>query len=102
LGTEKATSVLLERGIRNVILKLGVRGGYIATADGRRKLIPGFKVNAVDTTAAGDAFNAFTVAISSGKDAFDSASWATAVAALSVTRPGAQTSMPSREEVEQF
>ena len=101
-GDEAATA-LLERGARNVILKLGSRGCYVATGDGRRKQVFGHKVTAVDTTGAGDAFNAaFAVAISSGQDAFASASWATAVAALSVTRPGAQASMPSHEEVERF
>ena len=66
-------------------------------------LVKGHKVTAVDTTGAGDAFNAaFAVAISEGDDVLASASWATAVAALSVTRPGAQASMPSRDEVEQF
>lgn len=103
LEEEKAATVLLERGTRNVILKLGARGCYVATADGHRQHIHGHKVKAVDTTAAGDAFNgAFAVALTGGRDAFASASWATAVAAISVTRPGAQTSMPTVVEVEQF
>ena len=99
----EAATALLERGARNVILKLGARGCYVATGDGRRHHVSGCKVSAVDTTGAGDAFNAaFAVAISRGQDPFSSASWATAVAALSVTRPGAQGSMPSQEEVELF
>ena len=103
LSEEKAANVLLERGARNVILKLGARGCYVATSDGHRQHIQGYKVSAVDTTAAGDAFNgAFAVALTGGQDAFASASWATAVAAISVTRPGAQTSMPNAAEVEQF
>jgi ribokinase len=100
---EKAAEILLSRGVRNVILKLGAQGCYVATSDGHRRHIPGNKVTAVDTTGAGDAFNgAFAVAFSTGKDAFGSASWAGAVAALSVTRRGAQASMPSLAEVEQF
>jgi len=100
---EKAASTLLERGARNVILKLGARGCYVATGDGPRQLVPARKVNAVDTTGAGDAFNAaFAIAISSGQDAFAGASWATSVAALSVTRRGAQASMPNLMEVEEF
>jgi ribokinase len=100
---DEAATALLERGVRNVILKLGARGCYLATGDGRRQQVPGCKVNAVDTTGAGDAFNAaFAVALSGGQDAFASAAWATAVAALSVTRYGAQASMPSHEEVERF
>jgi ribokinase len=101
--SDEAATALLERGTRNVILKLGARGCYVATGDGRRKRVPGCKVTAVDTTGAGDAFNAaFAVALSGGQDAFASAAWATAVAALSVTRPGAQASMPSYEQVERF
>jgi ribokinase len=100
---EEAATALLERGVRNVILKLGARGCYLATGDGRRQRVPGCKVNAVDTTGAGDAFNAaFAVALSGGQDAVASAAWATAVGALSVTRYGAQASMPSHEEVERF
>jgi ribokinase len=100
---DEAATALLERGVRNVILKLGARGCYLATGDGRRQQVPGCKVNAVDTTGAGDAFNAaFAVALSGGQDAVASAAWATAVGALSVTRYGAQASMPSHEEVERF
>jgi ribokinase len=100
---EEAATALLERGVRNLILKLGARGCYVVTSDGRRQRVPGCKVSAVDTTGAGDAFNAaFAVALSGGQDAFASAAWATAVAALSVTRHGAQASMPSHEEVERF
>jgi len=100
---EEAAAALLERGVHNVILKLGARGCYVATGDGRRRRVPGCKVNAVDTTGAGDAFNAaFAVAFSGGQDAFASAAWATAVAALSVTRHGAQASMPSQNEVDRF
>jgi ribokinase len=100
---EEAANMLLERGARNVILKLGARGCYLATSRGQHLLVKGHKVAAVDTTGAGDAFNAaFAVALSEGQDVLASASWATAVAALSVTRPGAQASMPSRVEVEQF
>jgi ribokinase len=60
-------------------------------------------VRAVDTTAAGDAFNgAFAVALLHGQDPLSSASWASAVAAISVTRPGAQSSMPTLAEVDRF
>jgi ribokinase len=99
----QAATALLERGARNVILKLGARGCYVATASGCRETVPGCRVTAVDTTGAGDAFNAaFAVAISRGQDVVSSATWATSVAALSVTRPGAQASMPNSEEVDRF
>jgi ribokinase len=100
---EDAATSLLQRGCKNVILKLGARGCYLALADGTRRAVPAHKVTAVDTTAAGDAFNgAFAVAILSGEDAVNSAEWACAVAALSVTRHGAQPSMPTPSELERF
>lgn len=54
---EDRANKLLQLGSRNVVLKLGARGCYLALADGTRKLVPAFNVHAVDTTAAGDAFN---------------------------------------------
>jgi ribokinase len=100
---EDAANTLLQRGCRNVVLKLGGQGCYLALADGTRKLVPAYTVRAIDTTAAGDAFNgAFAVALLQGKDPICSAAWASAVAAISVTRHGAQPSMPSAPEVERF
>jgi ribokinase len=65
--------------------------------------VPSYKVKAVDTTAAGDAFNgAFASSLMQGNDPMGSARWACAVAAVSVTRPGAQPSLPTREEVQRF
>lgn len=94
---------MLARGSRNVVLKLGERGCYLALADGTRRLLPAYDVRAVDTTAAGDAFNgALGVALLNGKDAVSSALSASAVAAISVTRHGAQPSMPNPAEVESF
>lgn len=102
-GLEDAANTLLALGSRNVILKLGKRGCYVALMDGTRKLLPAYSVRAVDTTAAGDAFNgAFAVALLNGQDPLSSASWASAVAAISVTRPGAQSSMPTLVEVDRF
>ncbi len=100
---EEAADDLLGCGSRNVILKLGDRGCYVALSDGTRQLVPAYSVKAVDTTAAGDAFNgAFAVALMNGRDPLESASWASAVAAISVTRPGAQASMPTSSEVDRF
>jgi ribokinase len=82
---------------------MGIQGGYIATADGIREMVPTFRVEAVDTTAAGDAFNAgFAVSLLSGKRPLEAARFAAAVAAISVTRKGAQPSMPARREVNKF
>lgn len=98
-----AAEALMQRGVRNVVLKLGERGCYLALANGHREFVPAYKVRAVDTTAAGDAFNgAFATALVRGKDASSAAAWASAVAAISVTRAGAQPSMPNPQEVEQF
>jgi ribokinase len=94
---------LLKLGSRNVILKLGDRGCFLALSDGTRERIPAYPVRAVDSTAAGDAFNgAFAAALLDGRSPIESARYASAVAAISVTRNGAQPSMPTRAEVEQF
>ena len=94
---------LLQRGPRNVLLKLGQRGCFLALADGRRISLPAYQVRAIDSTAAGDAFNgAFASALLEGHDSVRSASWASAVAGISVTRRGAQPSMPTRAEVQAF
>ncbi|HSB77095.1 MAG TPA: ribokinase [Terriglobales bacterium] len=94
---------LLSRGPRHVIIKMGAQGAYLATRDGLRHHIPACKVRAVDTTAAGDAFNgALAVALMQGKSPAEAATFASAVAALSVTRKGAQPSMPTAQEVSRF
>jgi ribokinase len=94
---------LLALGAKNVLLKLGERGAYVATDEGMRAAIPAYVVEAVDTTAAGDAFNgAFAVALARGASALEAAQFATAAAAISVTRYGALPSMPTQAEVEAF
>lgn len=98
----KACSKLRSRGVGIVILTLGERGAFLADANGRR-LVPGFKVKTVDSTAAGDIFNgALSVALAEGKAVFDAVRFANAAAALSVTRLGAQPSAPSRADIEKF
>lgn len=93
---------LLELGPRAVVLKLGPLGCLVADANGSEE-VAGFPVKAVDTTAAGDTFNAaFAVGLAEGLAARAAARFANAAAALSVTRAGAQASAPSREEVEAF
>jgi len=93
---------LLAQGPAGVLLKLGPRGAYLATTLMEEQL-DAIEVNAVDTTAAGDAFNgAFAVGLLLGKTPMESARFAIAAAALSVTRAGAQPSMPVLKEVEQL
>jgi ribokinase len=104
-GSEPAESAraLLRKGVGNVALKLGARGAYLATRAGERQRIEPFRVDALDTTAAGDTFNgAFAVGMALGWAAGESARFASAAAALSTTRHGAQPSMPDRAEVERL
>lgn len=93
---------LLELGAKSVVLKLGDRGCYYA--DGRRDLhVPAFAVEARDATAAGDTFNAaLAVALAEEMEVGDALRFANAAAAISVTRVGAQASVPSRAEVGEF
>jgi len=100
---DRAADRFLALGAKNVLLKLGSRGCVIAQGNSPKERVPAFSVNAVDTTGAGDAFNAgFAVALMRGSTITRSAVFASAVAAISVTRPGAQSSMPSGPEVEAF
>jgi ribokinase len=94
---------LRECGPANVIIKLGGHGACLAGKDGRTVFLPAFKVRAVDTTAAGDAFNGgLAVALMQGQDLEEAARFASAVAAVSVTRAGAQPSMPTARQVRRF
>jgi ribokinase len=94
---------LFDSGCRGVVLKMGSRGVYLASGRGERESVPAFPVKAVDSTAAGDAFNGgFAVGLMLGKSTRDSAIFAAAVAAISVTRVGAQPSMPTLKEVDAF
>lgn len=91
---------LLRMGVGTVVLKLGERGCIAATSDQRLRL-PAFAVQPVDTTAAGDVFNgALAVALSEGAALPEALRFANAAAAISVTRLGAQPSIPSRAEVD--
>jgi ribokinase len=98
-ATTYATS-LRARGCRAAIVTLGRRGAAVAAPDGRVFTVPAFRVQAVDTTAAGDAFNAgLAVALARGEPLADAVRFASAVSAVSVTRAGAQPSMPTAREV---
>lgn len=99
---EAAARALLDRGISTAILTLGARGAMLATGS-EVEIIPTFKVQPVDTTAAGDAFVAgFSVALAEGKPVAEAVRWGNAAGALAVTRMGAQTSLPRRAELEQL
>jgi ribokinase len=91
---------LRDRGARHVIIKMGAQGAYLSSTDGSGKFLPAFQVRAEDSTAAGDAFNGgLAVAIMQGQGLEEAARYASAVAAISVTRMGAQPSMPTAREV---
>ncbi len=97
-----AAKKLLEYGVKSVILTMGAKGFLLANDD-MMEFVSAVKVNAVDATAAGDAFTgSLAVGLAQGWELFDAALFANQVAALSVTKMGAQSSMPAREAVEDF
>lgn len=97
---EQMFARLFKLGIANIILKQGSKGAILATADGVHEIVDAFRVNPVDTTAAGDAFNgAFAVSLMRGNTLTASARFAAAAAAISVTRSGAQPSLANQNEV---
>jgi ribokinase len=98
-SAERAAVLLQERGIKNVIITMGETGAFVKS-DNYSGLIPGIKVDPVDTTAAGDVFNgALAVGISEGKELSDAVVFANKAASISVTRMGAQASAPYRNEI---
>lgn len=102
-SVEETARRLHAKGLRGVVLKRGGDGAFVSVAGGRAEWVRPFKVQAIDTVAAGDCFNgAFAVAIEEGKDPWQAARFANAASALSVTRKGAQASMPWRSEVDEF
>ncbi len=101
-AVERAADHLLASGAHAVIITLGADGAYLACGEQREKL-PAFEVEAVDTTGAGDIFcGALAVALVEGRDLPTAARFASAAAAISVTRLGAQPSAPSRAEIDQW
>jgi ribokinase len=98
-SAEKAASIIRKRGVKNVIITLGETGSYVKS-DEYTGLIPGIKVTPVDTTAAGDVFNgAVAVGISEGMGLKEAVTFANKAASISVTRMGAQASVPYRNEI---
>lgn len=96
----EAARKIMEMGVGQVIVTLGSKGA-LHCSDTEQGLVPAFKVQAVDTTAAGDIFNgALCVALSEGKEMVDAIRFASAASSISVTRKGAQASAPYRNEVD--
>lgn len=97
-----AAKALTAKGVERVVITMGSQGSLLYE-DGVSEIIPAHKVSAVDTTAAGDVYNgALCAAIAEGMPLGDALRFATKAAAISVTRAGAQPSVPSREEVDNF
>lgn len=97
-----AARVLHDKGIGIVMITLGSRGVWVSH-EGQGRQVPGFKVQAIDTIAAGDTFNgAFVTALLEGIALDEAIRFAHAAAAIAVTRKGAQPSVPWREEIDEF
>jgi ribokinase len=100
---ERAINWLMDHGIKAIILTLGEKGSHYYSKSEGRIITPGFKVNAVDTTAAGDTFiGSFAAAKASGKKTKEALLFATAASAMTVTRHGAQNSIPLKNEIDVF
>ncbi|MBC7828320.1 MAG: ribokinase [Chitinophagaceae bacterium] len=98
-SAQKATAVFKTKGVYNVIITLGSRGAYVDTKE-FQGIIESIKVKAVDTTAAGDVFNAaLVVALAEERSWKESVQFACRAAAVSVTKMGAQSSAPTRKEL---
>jgi ribokinase len=101
-SAEQAAKRLLERGAQNVIVTLGANGALIVNNE-IIKHIPSFKVDVVDTTAAGDAFiGGFASALLQDKSLEMAVRYGCACGALAATKFGAQPSLPTKEEVERL
>ncbi|MBW4691300.1 MAG: ribokinase [Lyngbya sp. HA4199-MV5] len=97
-----AADVLQQRGVETVVIKLGATGVFCATPK-ESFFVPAFSVKAVDTVAAGDAFNGgMAAALANGLPIRQAITWGAATGALSATKAGAQSSLPDRATVEAF
>ena len=104
ISAAEAADALHERGVGTVIITMGASGAYLSDrATEIQTLIPGFSVEAVDTTAAGDVFNGqLAVSLAEGRELQVAVMEAHAAAALSVQKLGAQSSIPRREETNNY
>lgn len=101
-NAQKAAQILLNRGVKNVIITLGARGAFIVTPD-QTEHVPAPKVTATDTTAAGDAFNgALASALASGQSLSAATQFACAAGALTATKSGAQPAIPHAGTIHQL
>ncbi len=101
-SAKKAAEVLLHKGVKCAIVKLGAKGVYCAT-ETESFFTPAFSVKTVDTTAAGDAFNGgLAAALSERLSLHEAVVWGSAAGALAATKSGAQPSLPDRDTFDKF
>lgn len=102
ISASDSSNILRSKGVDSIIITMGFKGAYV-NHKGDKFFVPGYKVKAVDTTAAGDVFNgALAVALSQDKEFKEAVNFANAAAALSVTKMGAQPSVPTLAEINNF
>ncbi|MEQ1975054.1 ribokinase [Xenorhabdus sp. SGI240] len=103
VGAKKASQALHHKGIETVIITLGSRGVWLSEKGKEGKIVPGFKVKAIDTIAAGDTFNgALVTGLLEENTMLSAIRFAHAAAAIAVTRQGAQPAVPWRNEIDAF
>jgi ribokinase len=96
----RAADIISSRGVENVVITLGSKGAFVKE-NGAYHQVPAIKVKAVDATAAGDTFcGALCVALAEGKDILEAVEFANRCASVTVTRLGAQSSLPYRSEID--
>ena len=101
-SAKQAAAYFREKGVTDVVITLGSRGVFVSSK-GKEIVVPAYKVDAIDTTGAGDAFNGgLLAALSEGKELWEAVRFANGLAALSVQRLGTTPSMPTREEIDKF
>lgn len=102
ISAKKAAEVLRTKGVSNVIITMGSQGSFLCTDD-KVAMIPTRRIAAVDTTAAGDAFNgALAYSVAKGEALDEAVHFANLAGALSATKMGAQPSMPTSDELQKF
>jgi ribokinase len=99
-SAHKAAQIFMDWGVKSVVITMGKAGAFVINAE-KQEFIPSIKVDAVDTTGAGDAFNGgFVTALVEGKDIFEAAKFANVTGALSVTKLGTAPAMPHRADID--